>query len=442
MNNLKILIFLFTITLCFTQCSVEDFGNPNSPSESDLLDGASSSDLQAMLTGVESVLRNDLDFHYNTTAIVGREYYDMSGSDPRYISELMGENGQGLDNNGFLTTRAYAQVYRVVRNANNLLVAIENAQEAALSDAGENGARGIANTLKAYSLLLESGRQFENGMRIDVADLDNQGPIVTGYQNTLSEIETILDEAAADLSNAGESLELSLSPGFASLNTVSGFRQFNRAIASRLNAYQNDNEGLKSALAESFLVMDGSFLNLGAYHIFGLSGNDIPNPLVVVPGQDNFYASNDFVNDAELGDQRLSLKNTSTGDTIALQDVTVNDAWRVALYTTQEDDIPLIRNEELILLMAEARLNDGNAMGAVDAINIVRNAAGLNDYSGPMDADAVLDQLLYERRYSLYGEGHRWIDARRYNRFSELPLERDGDIIHIQFPIPVTENEG
>lgn len=38
------------------------------------------------------------------------------------------------------------------------------------------------------------------------------------------------------------------------------------------------------------------------------------------------------------------------------------------------------------------------------------------------DADIVTG-ILYEKRYSLYLEGHRWVDARRYNRLSSLPLD-------------------
>jgi hypothetical protein len=47
--------------------------------------------------------------------------------------------------------------------------------------------------------------------------------------------------------------------------------------------------------------------------------------------------------------------------------------------------------------------------------------------------------LLYERRYSLFCEGHRWIDMRRFNRLSELPIERTGDVVAVNFPRPLSE---
>ncbi|MDP4247858.1 MAG: RagB/SusD family nutrient uptake outer membrane protein, partial [Bacteroidota bacterium] len=48
-------------------------------------------------------------------------------------------------------------------------------------------------------------------------------------------------------------------------------------------------------------------------------------------------------------------------------------------------------------------------------------------------------ELLYERRYSLYYEGHRWIDMRRYGLLGQLPIDRPGDDVWSEFPLPVSE---
>jgi hypothetical protein len=47
--------------------------------------------------------------------------------------------------------------------------------------------------------------------------------------------------------------------------------------------------------------------------------------------------------------------------------------------------------------------------------------------------------MLYERRYSLFFEGHRRIDVRRYDQLNTLPLERPGDDVWDEFPLPVSE---
>jgi len=47
--------------------------------------------------------------------------------------------------------------------------------------------------------------------------------------------------------------------------------------------------------------------------------------------------------------------------------------------------------------------------------------------------------MLNQRRYSLFYEGHRWIDMRRYGILSQLPIDRTGDDVWDKFPLPVTE---
>ena len=432
---LQIFCLFFALAMVSTSCEIEEFGNPNGPTAEDLLDGASLADLQLLVSGLESVMRNDMEFHYNSVNIVGREYYDLTSTDPRYTGELLGAQGAVLDNNGFLTTRAFAQVYRVARNANNLIGAVD-ASLAGLTDDQKGGIVAIANTLKAYSLLLELGRQYQNGIRIDVDDVDNLGGFLS-YEGSLDAIESLLNDASDALAKAGDEFPIALSPGFAGLDTPEGFNQFNRAIAARVNLYQNDTDGLKAALNASFYDMDGA-METGAYHVFGTSGNDISNPLVVVPDQDLYVAQTAWVDEAEDGDLRVANKVGELAEPASLDGLT--GSFQIRLYPDITTSVPMIRNEELILMMAEANVGTDNG-AAVALINKVRTAAGLDDYAGGTSDDELIDAILNERRYSLFGEGHRWIDMRRFDKLDEITIDRAGDVIHTQFPRPVTEEE-
>jgi len=105
---------------------------------------------------------------------------------------------------------------------------------------------------------------------------------------------------------------------------------------------------------------------------------------------------------------------------IALRDATatlddLSGDYDVTVFTSLNDPIPLIRNEELILIAAEANIGTDNA-AAVAAINVIRNAAGIGDYTGMVTDAALLTEVLYQRRYSLFGEGHRWVDYRRLDQ--------------------------
>lgn len=434
--NIKMFILgLAALTVFGTSCELEDIPNPNGPTFEGLADGATAEDIRLLATGLESVLRNDLEFYYWTTSIVGREYYDLRGTDPRYTGELLGAQGAILDNNGFLTTRTFSGRYRAIRNANNFLEALANT--AASFTPGETSAyQGMAGVVKAYSLLLVLNHQFENGVRLDVADVENPGPFVS-YEEGLRSIVEQLDAAAALLNNGGDA--------FAYTSTLAAtpaeMAQFANALAARVNIYQGDKNAALGHLQNSFFDIAGD-MNAGVYHQFGASGNDILNSLFNVPNVTAYVAQADFLADAETGDMRVEAKTTPFVASDELQlpislDGLSGDV-QVTLYESQTSPVPIIRNEELILLYAEANIGTDNDE-AVTAIDAVRTAAGLPAYDGGTDDDSLVDAILNERRYSLFGEGHRWVDMRRYNRLDQIPIDREGSVIHVQFPRPILE---
>jgi hypothetical protein len=114
-------------------------------------------------------------------------------------------------------------------------------------------------------------------------------------------------------------------------------------------------------------------------------------------------------------------------------------------YPSPNSPIPLIKNEELILLRAEANIGLNNPAAAVPDINLVRTTSGgLLPYAGPVDQPSLLTELLYNKRYSLlYEGGHSWIDFRRYSRTADLvAFDRPGpppDVIFNTLPIPSAE---
>ncbi len=61
-------------------------------------------------------------------------------------------------------------------------------------------------------------------------------------------------------------------------------------------------------------------------------------------------------------------------------------------------------------MYAEVKAQLGPASDAVTAINRIRNAAGLIVIDIFSDVENDGTEILKQRRYSLYGEGHRWID--------------------------------
>ena len=435
MKNITIKLILFCTVIILSGCELDEIQNPNAPTVESFSEGATQADVQLLAVGLEAVMRNDLAFHYDTMSILAREYYDLTGVDPRYTGELL--KGP-LDNNGFLTTRAFAAWYKVVKSGNLLTTAVENS-DAGFDTATKNSYYGYAKTMKAYALLMVANRQYNNGIRLDVADPDNLGPIV-GYAEALNGIMALLNDGLSDLNNASATFDFPLSSGFAGFDTPATFRQFNRAIAARVALYQGNNGQVLNLLNDSFFDINGD-MYLGVAHVFGLTGNSIPNTQFHVPNQSGqeFMIHDSWIADATPGDNRVAEKSILWDMGTVLFDGLSAD-YQIAVYDSNVDPVYMIRNEELILMYAEANINT-NPSESVNAINAVRNAAGIGNYTGATTPAALLDEILYQRRYSLIAEGHRLIDLRRLDRLNSnnVPLDRPGDNIIAMFPTPFNE---
>lgn len=432
------------LLVLLSACSLDPIENPNAPTIESLEDGdATLNDLRLLASGLEASLRVDMEFHYWTLNVVGREYWDLRKTDPRYTGELLGRNGAQLDNNGFLTTRAYATHYRTVRNAWVLIHAADN-NRASLTGNQKNAFKGFARTIMGYALLMEATRQYENGIRTDVEDPDNLGPFTANYLASLRDIAAILDQANNELNSIADvpsrvfQFSSTLADPNGTLNPTNEFerfRQFNRALAARVALYQSDEARARGFLAQTW-VSPNADLDEGIYHVFGLGGNNIPNPLYTVPEKTAFVAHPDFMADAEPNDPRVAQKTTTLATSFEADGLAGN--VQATLFASNVSPFPVIRNEELLLMLAEANVGFDND-AAVQAINAVRAAHGLSDYAGATDDASLINQILHERRYSLFGEGHRWIDMRRFGRLAEIPSDRPGDVVHVQFPRPILE---
>lgn len=107
-------------------------------------------------------------------------------------------------------------------------------------------------------------------------------------------------------------------------------------------------------------------------------------------------------------------------------------------WITNVDPTPFIRNEELILLYAEANwlASGGDKNESIRALNNVRNTWGVGDtpINTVSSDDEFIEELLEQRRFSLWAEtGHRWVDLRRFNRLDDTHIDlRDCGSIYTQ----------
>jgi len=426
---LNSLLIISSSTL-FISCQ-KDYGNLNSPTYESFLSNSSAADLNNLVTGSESGMRTNMALYLDDVGTIGRENYRFSASEPRYVTDLLGAENATLSNSNFYITNTWASRYRVVKNCNTLIQAAINSK--LITAEQRSGYIGFAQTIKAYQLLLCLNQTDSNGIRIDVSNPAALGPIV-GLNPSLDAIQALLDSGNAAL--AAGAVIFPLSSGFSGFSDAPGLAEFNRALSARVQVYRQDWTDALTALGQSFFSLTGDF-NQGVFSVFGTGSGDQLNPAFIPQKQTGevrvanpSYAQDILPNDDRISKATLrpvaSLNNLSSD----------RDVW---VYTSSTAPMPVIRNEELILIYAEANIQTNNFTEAVKAINVIREKHGLADYSGAMTNPALINEMLYERRYSLFFEGHRWIDVRRYNLLNTLPLDRPGDNVWSLFPLPVSE---
>lgn len=425
-----------------TSCTFDEVVDPNAPSLGGVQQNATVGQLNELVVGIESTMRNGLGIETTASGTLAREMY-VFDADPRNTGDLLGKNGIDLDNNSFYSVAQWNGNYRAIRNTNILLNAIGNTES--IEETERNGYAGFAKTIQAYELIqiLKS-----YGMaRTDVADELNLGPIL-GFDAAIADVRALLDEANTNLNGAGSDFIFPLA-GFS--GSVSDFQEFNRGVAALAAVYAGDGNGALTALASSSLNLGASTLadlNAGPKHVFSQQANDQTNPVFKGPSTpdnpnngDQIIVHPSFIADADPGDDRVARKTAPRPDPSTQDDLTGN--FETRLYATNVTPIDLLRNEELILIYAEASIIAGRPGDAVTALNVIRNVSGgLDNYMGATTNDALTDELLKQRRYSLWSENHRMFDLRRYNRSDMLPIDRAGDQIFNVFPIPLSENVG
>lgn len=402
--------------------------------------------LQLAATGILVTERNNYGGYILDVTIFGREGYYYFATDGRFVTDYLIGAGGALSSTGFASGNWFGY-FRNMRNAVNLVGLAEGSGLGANQKAA---ARGFANTFRALDMYYALSLRDTLGIPVEIlANPNDQAPFVS-RDVAYTRISAILDSAKTDLAAGGATFPFVLHSGFAGFNTPASFLLFNRAIAARVLAVRGSLEcgnacytQALTAVGESFAATATSLadLNRGVYSVYSASSGDALNNLSSA-ADPNFVAHASFVADAQnktdgTPDARLERKIAPLAAPRAgnpvLKSIPATQAF--ISYGSNVAPTPIIRNEELLLIRAEANIKLGNVPAAMADLNNVRAISG----GLPPIATATIDDLLYERRYSLLLEGMRWIDARRLGRLSTLPLDLPIHFVAKVVPIPKAE---
>ena len=421
-------------------CKATDVPNFNTPNITGLLNSPDAATVNTTVAGLLVALRANAATWATGLGILGREVYNLDPAEPRNVlGYLVGP----LEPGGFVADVGWSTSYRNIRSASTVLAALEKVPD--YTPAQKAATRGFVKTIIAQEYVNQLRVRDTFGIVVDVpADPTVLAPFVTrdsGYKRAAA----LFDEAKADLTAGGTAFPFALTSGFTGFNTPASFLKVNRALKARVDVYRFDWAQALVSLSESFVSTSSgtaAVLAAGAYHVFSTASGDALNPLFD-PAPRALVAVPSFLTQAQRRpdgsvDLRASGKAVITGVNVTTQSVSSN--VKIIAYASNAAPVPIIKNEELILLRAEANAGLGNRVAALQDIDFVRvNSGGLAPLGAAYAGD-LIDEILYNRRYSLFDEyGHRWVDLRRYGRLATLERALPTHKIFPLVPIPIDE---
>lgn len=384
--------------------------------------------------------------------ILERDVYRIDASESRYVQETLGAQA---DPGSFAGGGGFAGFYTAIRAANNLILSLPSAPATDLSTAEKAATAGFQRTIKGLDYMRLIELRDTVGVPIQTDNADEVTPIRC-KEPVLTFIAALLDSANADFTAAGASTKLPfvLPSGFTThgrnYSTVGNLVLFNRALKGKVDVLRAINRKTPTVAAATAAITEltqalggaaagtvpGSTFQNGPYYHFVAGGSEAtPNPRA-----DAKIGLNPMAHDSVLaGDTRGSkivARSVLSGNGIS---TTWTCALCVATLSNSEAPLGILRDEELVLLRAQAFIETGDLASATADLNSVRTYYGLPAYAAFTTKTAAINAVLYEKRYSLLFEGpQRLVDLREYNRLNStyLRAEVSGDPYNMAFPIP------
>lgn len=443
--------------LTLSACGDFDVLNTNAPTV-DQLSGRLA--LARTATGIMSQANTDVGGQIQQWGIYGREIWNLLGNDPRET----GEEIRGPQDAGGRAGLMWVNKYIAIRTINAYLTAVGESAE--LSEAEKSAARGLAKTFAGYHFYKLAVRSGPLGLPIDVdRPIDADPAPFVSQQAAFEHAVSLLNQGYTDLQAGGAAFPFTMAPGYTGFTSPSTFATFNRGLVAKVQVDrallagcgQQCFQAALTALGQSFITTAGlpGSLTTGVYFAYDGASGEPTNPITELLTALRYFIhpSLEALVQNQAGgspDARWTSKVRRIGDartfaglTSDLKPILYNTNTATSSAANLGADIPLLKNEELLLIRAEANFGMGNKQAALDDINLVRvNSGGLAPStltSASPDAD-IVTELIYNRLFSLLAEqGTRWVDARKYGRLGSLPIDRAGDVVHPYMLIPAGE---
>lgn len=451
-------IVLAAAALVAAGCKDNPVANPiDAPTVGALTGALTRVTLQQLATGALAQDRQAANvFAYATEAgIFARDVYRIDASEPRFVQETLGGNP---DPGSFAGGGAWAFYYTAIRAENTIIQSLAGAPASQFTTAEINATRGFIRTMKALDYWRIIEMHDSVGATIQTDDPSAVTPIRCKTA-VLAYVASLLDSANADFTAAGGAtvLPFTMPSGFTAFghdySTVANLVLFNRGLKGKVDFYRgldrsNPQPSLfPTAIAELTQALGGALPGTvpetdfakGPYYVFVPGGSEnTPNRI-----SDSKIGLNTHVGDSvQAGDSRASKivpRTTLTGFGLS---TSITYSGAVASTANQSAPLGILRDEELVLLRAQAEIEAGQLANAILDINDVRTNYGLAPLPPPPDKTTAINEVLYEKRFSLLFEGpQRLDDLRGYGRLNNTYFVKETatDPFNAALPIPRAE---
>jgi starch-binding outer membrane protein, SusD/RagB family len=446
------------VALVAAGCKDNAVSNPiDAPTVDALSGGLTRTSLQQLATGVTAQDRAGVstNAHLIIPEIYARDVYRIDASEPRWVLETLAGNP---DPGSFAGGGGFTDFYVAVRSANTILISLQTPDATQFSATEANAARGFFRTMKAldYYRLIELrdtvGVPIQTDDPAEVTDVRCKTAVLTF-------IAALFDSANTDFTAAGgaTALPFKLPTGMSTFgrdyNLVSNLILLNRGLKGKLDFYRAlDRTSPQPALYQTAIneltqalggaapgAVPASQMSVGAYYKFVPGGTEnTPNLR-----SDSRMGLHPLIRDSvQVGDTRGSKivnRTTLAGNGLS---TSLTFVLSVPSGANEALPIPLLKDEELVLLRAQAEIGAGLLPAATLDINSVRTQYGLLPHVTFTSATSAIDAVLYEKRYSLLFEGpQRLVDLRGYARLNATYFRKElpSDPFNAAMPLPRAE---
>jgi starch-binding outer membrane protein, SusD/RagB family len=432
---MKTLLASLLASLTLAACADTTVPDLNNSSVSGFSGAPNGSGAGALAVGLIRGARDNDAQIVATIGPFGREGYEMSAARGDILDYLTGPLTPGT----FYVQQNWIGQYADVKAAYLILDNLSAISD--LTATQKQAMTGFVQTMMAYDfeLLAETRDTLGLPIAVDINPTGTPAPIATKAQ-VYQHILNLLDSAQTALNAGGPAFSFTLPPGFAAFSTPATFLTFNRALRARADILLNNWNDALTDLGASFLSTSAP-LSTGPSFDFTENSGDEVNPLFQpYYFSDTLLYTNCQHQPGGACDQRI-LNKTDVMAPTPLAGLSMDRGF--LLYQSPNASLPVIRNEELILMRAEANIGLGQYAAALPDLNLIRTTSGdlapatSGSFATPND---WLEELLYEKRYSLLWEGgHNWIDMRHYGKLGEINKELSTSHIFTVMPFPLTE---